>query len=373
MAGKTIIVNYFGRRGSGPEYALEMARGYKACGAQVYALLSADIDNLDRWLNSGFADVLTVRLSDHYKGAVSALARFYCKDLKRIRRYFSDKKIDALHVPMVHPLSVAVERIFRRQGVPTVFTLHDVRPHRGENNLHYLPIRLAARTLTRKASVIALLTEGFRDYVSHTYHRTPDALLTTPHALFGDYSEKANTKAQTPLADYNFLVFGRIVRYKGLDILAEAYRRVKQTYGSRISLRIVGSGDFEPYRSLYSDLEDVVVDNRFISESEVSGYFRMPRTIVLLPYTEASQSGVIPIAMSEGAQLVVTDFEGLLEQTDKGRSAIVCRPDAASLAEAMSKAVDCYDELEQMRIRAKKQISAITWEASAAKILKHLS
>ncbi len=373
MAAKRIIVNYFGRRGSGPEYALEMARGFKACGAEVYALLSADIDNLDRWQASGFADVLTVKLSDHYKGAVGAICRFFGRDLRRIRRYFSDKKIDALYVPMVHPLSVPVERMFRKRSVPTVFTLHDVRPHRGETNLHYLPIRQATRSLARKATVVALLTDGFRDYVAHTYCRTPDELVVTPHALFGDYSATATVRPQQAIADYNFLVFGRIVRYKGLDILAEAYRTVKSKYGTKVSLRIVGSGDFEPYRPLYEGQPDVVIENRFVYENEVASFFRMPRTIVLLPYTEASQSGVIPIAMSESAQLIVTDFEGLVEQTDGGRNAIVCRPDAASLAEAMGRAIELYDELEDMRRRAKKQISSITWEASAAAILKHLS
>lgn len=348
-----------------------MARGFAEQGCRIYAVLNADVENMHLWQQLPNTDIIAIRLSDHYKGVVGAVWRFLMHDIRRLKKYFKSKRVDTFYIPMVHPLSLPVLSMFRRKGVPTFFTFHDVKPHVGERTLHYLPIHRAASRLASKADVVTLLTGRFKDYVARKYRAGKrNDIIITPHPVFNSYNECAIGEKTAPITAYNFLFFGRIVRYKGLDILADAYRRLSSERDD-VSLRIVGSGDFTPYAEQYASLSRVTIDNRFIPDSEVISYFRMPGTIVVLPYTEASQSGIIPIAMSEQAQLVVTNLDGLMEQTENGSLAIVAEPTADSLYMALKKSVLEYDALANMRNMAKKHISTLTWKDSAANILNY--
>ncbi|MEJ0014981.1 MAG: glycosyltransferase [Acetobacteraceae bacterium] len=61
---------------------------------------------------------------------------------------------------------------------------------------------------------------------------------------------------------------------------------------------------------------------------------------IVLPYREASQSGVAPAAIAAGRFVVSTQVGGLVEQLRDTPMATLCEPDAPSLTTALRELID---------------------------------
>jgi glycosyltransferase involved in cell wall biosynthesis len=121
------------------------------------------------------------------------------------------------------------------------------------------------------------------------------------------------------------LFFGRIWPYKGLDNLIRAEPWIAQQIPD-VRIVIAGQGeDFERYRRLMVHPERFAVLNRHISDAEVATLFRQA-SVIVLPYIEASQSGVIPIAYTYGKPVVGTTVGGLPEMIDDGVTGFLVPP-----------------------------------------------
>src|SRR5438552_16759897 len=93
------------------------------------------------------------------------------------------------------------------------------------------------------------------------------------------------------------LFFGRIWEYKGLEYLIRAEPLITAEV-PEARIVIAGEGeDFGRYRLLMDHPEHFVVYNEYIPDQQRSELFRQA-SLVVLPYIEASQSGVIPLAYS---------------------------------------------------------------------------
>lgn len=87
-----------------------------------------------------------------------------------------------------------------------------------------------------------------------------------------------------------FLFFGRIVEYKGLDILLESISFVKLHFHSSFKLIIAGSGDMQQYVHLLEEHKNILeIHNEDIPDSDVAEYFERSEFVVL-PYKDATAS-----------------------------------------------------------------------------------
>src|SRR5437763_16035113 len=133
------------------------------------------------------------------------------------------------------------------------------------------------------------------------------------------------------------LFFGRIWEYKGLEYLIRAEPLISAKVPNARFL-IAGEGeDFARYRRMMIHPDRFVVHNEYIPDDRAADYFRRA-TVVVLPYIEASQSGVIPMAYSAGKPVVATTVGGLPEMVENGRTGCLVAPrDSVQLAEAVTK------------------------------------
>ena len=132
------------------------------------------------------------------------------------------------------------------------------------------------------------------------------------------------------------LSFGRLLPYKGLDLLAEALQRVGP---ARMEVRVVGSGPESPVLDALRRLPGVTVENRWVPEGEVGALLGWADALVL-SHREASQSGVAAAALAAGRWVVATRVGGIAEQLAGAACARLCEPDAGSLAAAIERLVD---------------------------------
>jgi glycosyltransferase involved in cell wall biosynthesis len=163
------------------------------------------------------------------------------------------------------------------------------------------------------------------------------------------------------------LFFGRISHYKGLDILFDA---MPQIWESVPATRLVVAGHGEIPASDLLDDPRVTVTNEHVPESAVPGLYN-GATAVILPYRQASQSGVGSLAKSYGRPSVVTDEGGLPELVADGSGIVVPSEDAGALADAIVEVLTEPGRAAAMSAAASASAQAdFSWRAVGLKTLE---
>ena len=252
------------------------------------------------------------------------------------------RQIDHLRPDVVHILSEGV--LWLNLVLPTVqkyglvTTVHDVTYHVGDRASRQVP-RWFADQLIRRSDRIIVHGSALRTAAESRYPEIGDRLSILPHIVlrrYRDISIIENMKRSNS-GIVNVLFFGRIYRYKGLDVLIRSMAHVT-SYFSNIRLIIAGEGDnFSSYRKEMADPQFFEVRNRYIADKEAAQLF-VDADIVVLPYVEASQSGVLAIANAFAKPIIVSNVGELGRAVVDGVSGLVVPPaDERLLADAILK------------------------------------
>ncbi len=164
-----------------------------------------------------------------------------------------------------------------------------------------------------------------------------------PHPLYDNFGEKiskeeARKKLQIDEKDKVMLFFGFIRKYKGLDILLEAFKILKEKQSiSNLKLLIAGEfyDDEKNYSSLLNDTkikDSLILHTHFISDNEVK-YYLCAADCVIQPYRSATQSGVTPLAYHFEIPIIVTNVGGLPSMVPDKKVGLVSEPNPESIAE----------------------------------------
>jgi len=165
--------------------------------------------------------------------------------------------------------------------------------------------------------------------------------------------------------NYKYMLFFGIIRkYKGLDILLEAFA---DTYLQNQNLRLIVAGEFyedeKPYHDLieeYNLSDSVVLATKFIPDEMVVDYF-CAADIIVQPYRNATQSGVTQIAYHFEKPMLVTNVGGLNEIVPNKKVGYVCEPNAKDVANCL---VDFFskDKEEEFIEGVKEEKSKYSWD-----------
>jgi glycosyltransferase involved in cell wall biosynthesis len=135
---------------------------------------------------------------------------------------------------------------------------------------------------------------------------------------------------QLGLANKNvFLFFGYIRQYKGLMNIIEALPLIRKQV-SNAHLLVVGEfyDNPQPYLDTIKRLgldNNITIINEYVANEAVHLYFTAAN-LAVLPYNEATQSGILSIAYGFAKPVVVTDVGGLAELEDDGKTGFIVPP-----------------------------------------------
>jgi glycosyltransferase involved in cell wall biosynthesis len=221
------------------------------------------------------------------------------------------------------------------RNIPLVVTVHDPVPHQGETS--WLR-RWTNRIMRRRGDQFLLHGEALCRRFQESWGVARDRMTSVQHGAL-DYSRWRDPSV-TPPARGHILLFGRIRPYKGIPVLIEAARRLRRP-PENLKIVIAGRGvDFAPYRAQIEatgQRERFVILNEHISEAMVDALFREARAVVL-PYTQASQSGPASTAFAYGKPVVASAVGGLPEVVREGETGLLVPPgDAQALADALNR------------------------------------
>ena len=119
--------------------------------------------------------------------------------------------------------------------------------------------------------------------------------------------------------------------------------------------------------------ERVVQHTKFIRDDEIELYFKAADVLVL-PYTQIFQSGVLFMSYSFGLPVIGTDVGSFAHDIIEGETGFVCRSadseDLARVIEAYFSS-DLFRELDEKRARIKDFIQAShSWEKAGRKTVE---
>lgn len=364
---KNILVNYLGRKGGTALYSFEMVKGLIENGASVYGIISNQNEMLQEWKKLNLKKLVIIPT---YSGKISCLIstiKFLLKNKYKIKNEFKNINIDVVYVPAFHIWSEYINELF--PNAKKIITNHDPLPHSG-NILKNKLIWIYNKKSLKRANDIILLSEKFRTIVSKLYNKKLENVHVIPHGIFDFYNSfKVKKKSMYSKEKINFIFFGRIEKYKGLHVLSEAYKMLHQKYKD-ITLTIIGNGDFSEYEEEYSKLEDITIINRWIKDEEVKYFFTGNNIITVLPYLDATQSGVINIAMMNKSLVIATNTGGIGEQVKNKKTGLLVSPNnVKELADTMEFAIKNKKECEQYIDNATEMLSTLDWRNLSKKLL----
>ena len=167
------------------------------------------------------------------------------------------------------------------------------------------------------------------------------------------------------------LFFGRIYRYKGLEYLIKAEPTITKEMPSA-KIIIAGTGeDFEKYEKTMINRDNFIIHNYCIPYKEGAELFHRC-SLVVLPYIEASQSGVVPTTYGFKKPVVVTDVGGIPEIVENGVTGfIVPSKKPRALADAVVKLLKDEKLRNKMGENGyKKLASDLSWDKIAEETIK---
>lgn len=207
-----------------------------------------------------------------------------------------------------------------------IYSVHDPSPHPTNEKLDLQRSlwekwkQILRNAFLRKADYIATFSQASRRRYADMHPEFEEKLrVVNLGAHIPDV--KPEKPAELALCEQYYLFFGRIDKYKGIENLAKAYDRLED---KSPKLVIAGGGKLTTTgEQLIAENSCIILLNRFISDSEMVYLFEHTIAVVL-PYIEASQSGVIPIAYKFGKPVITSNLDGLTQFVENGRTGLVC-------------------------------------------------
>jgi glycosyltransferase involved in cell wall biosynthesis len=255
---------------------------------------------------------------------------------KEIKKRKPDVVVVRYWIPLMGPCLGTILRIIKKNKYTKIICIADnIVPHEkrfGDKPFTRYFVKPVDAFITMSEKVLA----GLRLFTSK------NALLV-PHPLYDNFGEKLSKElARKQLTIGNeqrvILFFGFIRKYKGLDILLDAIKILKDRQLPIADCKLLIAGEFYEDRKVYDEQikalgikEYLILHTDFIPDNEVKNYF-CAADVVIQPYRNATQSGVTPLAYHFEIPMIVTNVGGLPAMVPDNKVGLVAEPTAASLA-----------------------------------------
>lgn len=364
-----VLIWHWGRRGGGPRYTLELARVLAARDdMDVHLSLSRESE-----IYADFDDIPVAGRFDI--NTYESIIQFGLRSLKlpflrlRFARYIQENKIDVVFCTMDHLWNAFMVGVIHDSGAAYLLAVHDATRHPGEDQGWR---RWLLRRDIDASDAALVLTRSVAVSLQANYGYPADRTFLSTLGHFGDSRSDVGVRSLPADRPPRLLFFGRILYYKGLDLMLEALPILRKEF-PKLELEVWGTGDITPYQAAIDALGDVRVENRWIEEEEISGIFAAT-DLVVLPYREASQSGVVATAFAVGMPCVATPIPGLCEQVTDGVTGIIAAGySPAEYAEAVAKVLRdqaFYARLSQGCLQA--ATTTLSWESIGLSVAEAL-
>lgn len=235
-----------------------------------------------------------------------------------------------LHFPAFHPWNFIFLKVAQQRGIPTRLTVHDYITHKGEKSR--LTERIQKASISRATKTI-FLSEHVKNQAVKDYGSS-EHFVVESHPILSTGIENQLPYSASP----KLLFLGRIVEYKGVSNLMKSVEDLNIE-----KLTIAG----EQKKRVFSKNKKIHFIDKYLSTAEM-GKLLAKHHILVLPYLDASQSGILTMGVDAGMVMVVSQVGGLKEQLPS-EAAVWCQPNVKSLKNAIKKLMDQPDLYDKIK------------------------
>lgn len=333
-----VLLLFWGKRGGGSIFTYYLAE-YLRQESEIDLRVSLRQDNDElRLFQSAEIPVFTLGLASLRRmvfrpwEVYAALKRH----LRSLHRWQPSVAIVTMNSPFAWPLV----NTLKARGCRIIYVAHDARPHPGDYAPHWQ--RFTQARLLKLADTVVTLSQFVADELKNEQPNLPIRPVPLDAVYPCRFSER---KFPLQPGRLRFLVMGRLIRYKGFEVLLDAVKRLENTAGW--SLTVAGHGPLQDeIETYFSKINDVELELKWLSDERM---FELMAThdVLVCNYSEASQSGLIAQALSSGIPVLATRRGALPEQLGSGPT-LLTDGSAIDLATKMRTLIDEPSRLRQL-------------------------
>lgn len=264
-----------------------------------------------------------------------ASTNFVVYPSKKIRQTRKVAKVLGKHIDEIKPDFIHLDDFSSRTlfQLPNLFknrkqliaNIHDPLTHSGEFSL--------SRELYRKLwfnliPSFVVFSEFSKTILSPQIriNKKITVLKLMPYTVYKSFLQKS---VKTRMVSPQYISFvGRISPYKGIELFMEAIEQILVKHpNTYFYIGGKSNADYNP-SFLTTKNENIIIENKFLSNSELVNIIENSQLIVC-PYIDATQSGVIMTAHALNCPVLVTPVGGLAEYIVSGKSGSVAKETSA--------------------------------------------
>lgn len=387
-------------------YAYQLCRGLAAHGADV-TLITEQHYELSA-LNAPFRVETTMKLWDARPagtlstGPLAAIGRKVRRGFRAVR-YYGEwlrviRRIAALRPDIVllgdirFPFDLFPLMLLRRRAQFMADICHNVRPFAASGGKGGGLFDSSSRTQTFYRRIYRLFDAVFvhfdrnRREFTDTFGIPDERVGVIVHGneeIFrelltpGVSSDTVRKRLSIGNAEKIVLFFGLLSRYKGTDVLLEAFPRIHRETGALLVLAGFPSPEFDlaahQERARATGVDTAVkLIPQYIPSEELAAWMEMAG-VVVFPYRDIYQSGALHVAQTFGAPIVATAIRAMQDVIEDGVSGLLVPPgDPDALAAAVVRILRDDALADRLGARAAEDARGkFAWETIAATILQH--
>lgn len=203
-----------------------------------------------------------------------------------------------------------------------LLVVHDPFLHSGENLFIDRVLRKIHFSLIKQKM---LLNENQKnEFIAHYNYNSKD--IHTSFLSVYDFLNYFKTKEFVVSDNFNILFFGRISPYKGIKFLLDAFVEILSTKKyPNMTLTIAGSGNFDFEIESYRQHPEIKILNEYIYPENLANLI-FNSSVVVCPYIDATQSGVVMSAYAFKKPVIATNVGGLPEMVKDRSTGIIIEP-----------------------------------------------
>jgi glycosyltransferase involved in cell wall biosynthesis len=260
------------------------------------------------------------RLLSHYSFASTGLSMQALNPVRFGRLLQEIQRIgpDLVHITGPHLWNLPLVLKLRR-WVPVVFTVHEPTPHRGATGMRTKHVY--QRWMVQLVNRVVVHSQ-FVGEESKRHWGTPSAKLCVMplvHLNF-DYQRYRHIREDSDLRskyENSALLYGRLEEYKGIREFIAAARLLAVSTDLSVNFIVAGSGSLSSELEEFEPLPGLEIRNRQLGDDETIDLFSRVGLLVL-PYSEGSQSALVPLAYLFEKPVLVTRVGALPEYVRDG-------------------------------------------------------
>lgn len=214
---------------------------------------------------------------------------------------------------------INLSRFFSRAAI--IVTSHNVISHEYKENENSI-----YKKIYQKSDKIIVHSLYARGLLKTNFTISDSKIAIIPHGNYLFFNAGLSFSGRGGEVKKTVLFFGFIRKYKGLMCLIRAFAKVNKALPDS-KLLIVGK-PVEPFDEYRKEIERLHLDGNvemnleYVHFSKIKEYFERAG-LVVLPYLEIAQSGILQLAYAFGKPVVVTNIGGLNEYVEDGNNGFI--------------------------------------------------